>query len=215
MEKIKRKIVFFDFDGVIADTFDIGFEINKQIDGKIKTKDDYRELFNGNINDWKKNSSYSEAEIKKADDEFFARWTIKMAKANVFPGIKDAVRELAKSYTLIIISSTIASPIRDFLERNGIFSYFEQFSGDRVVHSDKAERIKRTFKKYGVGPKYCVFITDTLGDMREATSCGISSIGVAWGFQKKESFRRAKPFKIVEKPKDLFFAVSDYFKTLE
>jgi phosphoglycolate phosphatase-like HAD superfamily hydrolase len=213
IKKAEKKIVFFDFDGVIADSFDVVFWINN--DSRVKTKDDFANLFDGNINDWKKGASYGPDEIKKIDDEFFARYISKMGEVKVFPGMKETARELAGSYTLIIISSMLASLVKDFLERNDMLRYFEEFESDNVVYANKTERIKKVFKKYGIGPKDCVFITDTLGDMREASSCGVSSIGVAWGFQKKENLLGAKPFKIVENPKELILAVYDYFKTLE
>ena len=211
MKKTKRKIIFLDFDGVIADSFDVVFAINN--DPRVKTKDDFANLFAGNINDWKKDTSCGPDEIKRIDDEFFARYIPEMAKVKIFPGMKEAVGELAGSHTLIIVSSVISGIIKDFLERNDMLRYFEKFDGDNIVHVDKTERIKKVLKKYGVGPKDCIFITDTLGDMREAAGCGIASIGVAWGFQKKEDLLKAKPFKMVKKPKELFKAVSDYFET--
>jgi phosphoglycolate phosphatase len=214
-KEAKRKIIFFDFDGVIADSFSVLFEINKQINPKIKTKDDYSNLFDGNINDWKKTSSKSQEEIKKADDDFFARYAAQMANVKVIPGMEDAVRELAKPYALIIISSTITSLIDGFLRSNRMLSYFEEFDGDEIVHNNKTERIAAALEKYGAQPGDCIFITDTLGDMREAARCGIASIGVEWGVQKKENLRKANPFRIVEKPEELFQAVSDYFNTLK
>ena len=212
--KKRKKIIFFDFDGVIADTFDVNFGITKQMDPGVKTKDDFRNLFNGNINDWKKGSSLDEAGIKKIDDEFFARYVPKMAAIRVFPGMREAVKELAKSYTLVIISSSIASAIKDFLERNDMIHCFEKFAVDNIVHNGKTDRIKKAFKKNRVEPKDCVFVTDTLGDMLEAANCGITSIGVSWGFQKKKSLLKANPFKIAEDSKELVSAISEYFKTV-
>lgn len=202
----------FDFDGVIADTFDICFEINKQINPKIKAEDDYTRLFDGNINDWKRDTALSEEEVKKSDDDFFNKYISKLAKANVFPGMKKTLGELAKSHTLIIISSTIASPIKDFLAINGLTDYFEKFDGDMVVHNNKSERIKKVLDKYGVTPRDCVFVTDTRGDMREAAECGIKSIGVGWGFQKAENLAKEMPFMVAKKPEDLLAAVNDLFK---
>lgn len=209
--KMKRKIILFDFDGVIADTFDICFGINKQINPKIRVEDDYTKLFDGNINDWKKDTPLGEEEVKKSDDDFFIRYIPKLAGAEVFPGMKEALGELAKSYILIIISSTIASPIKDFLAVNGLTDYFEKFNGDMVVHNNKSDRIKKVLEKYRAAPNDCVFVTDTQGDMREAAECGIGSIGVEWGFQKAEDLTKGSPFLIVKKPEGLLAAIDDFF----
>ncbi len=212
INKKRKKIIFFDFDGVIADSFSIGFEINKIIDFNIVTESDYRNLFNGNIHDWAKGSSLEEKEIKRINEEFFARYIPQMEKVRVIPGMKEAIAKLGEIYTLFIISSTITSHIRDFLERNNILSYFNDIVGSKFIDANKTERIKAVFKKYSVGAEDCVFITDTLGDMREAARVGVQSIGVAWGFQKKENLLKGKPFFLVEKPEELFDIVSNYFK---
>jgi len=60
-------------------------------------------------------------------------------------------------------------------------------------------------------PGNCVFVTDTLGDMREAAEVGISSIAVSWGFQKHATLEQGKPFRVVDKPADLATAVRAYF----
>jgi len=210
----KRKIILFDLDGVIADSFSIAFEINKIIDPLVSvgTEDDYRKLFDGNINDWGKNSAVAEKEVKRIDREFFKRYIPQMKKVKMFPGIKNVIAKLGKKYILLIISSTITSPIYDFLKRNGILPYFDEVVGDNIVHTNKTERVKRVFNKYEVEDKDCVFITDTLGDMREAASLGIKSIGVSWGFQKRENLLKGKPFCIAEKPEELLGAVLNYFK---
>ena len=211
MEK-KRKIILFDFDGVIADSFSIAFETNKIIDSKIVTENDYRRLFNANINDWVKKSSYTEEEIKRINDDFFAKYIPQMKKVKIFLGMKEVIVKLGKTCTLLIISSTIISPIRDFLERNKILSYFDNIVGSNFIDANKTERMKLVLKKYGVKPKDCVFVTDTLGDIREAASVGVKSIGVAWGFQGKENLIKGDPFRIVDKPGDLLSVITEYFR---
>ncbi len=210
MEK-KRKIVFFDFDGVIADSFSIAFEINKIIDPNIVSENDYRKLFDRNIAEWAVNSNPKE-ELDKISREFFKKYIPQMKNVKIFPAMKKVIAKLGKIYTLFIISSTITSPIRDFLERNNILSYFNDILGSKFIDTNKTERIKTVFKNYGVGAKDCVFITDTLGDIREAASVGVQSIGVTWGFQKKENLIKGNPLRIAEKPEELFDIVSNYFK---
>ncbi len=79
------------------------------------------------------------------------------------------------------------------------------------VHKSKVEKIKMVFEKYSIGPKDCIFITDTLGDMREAEKTGIDAIGVTWGFHKIETLEQGEPFRLVETPPALATAIADYF----
>src|SRR3989339_1415110 len=204
---MKKKIILFDFDGVIADSFDIAFELNKQIDPNITTENDFRRLFDGNINDWSKNSSHTEEEIKKINDDFFARYIPQMKKVKMIPCMKEVIAKLGETHTLLIVSSTIISPIRDFLKRNKILSYFDDIVGSNFVDANKTERIKMVLKKYEAEAKDCIFVTDTLGDMKEAASVGVSSIGVSWGFQEKDNLLKGNPVCVVEKPEDLCAAI--------
>jgi phosphoglycolate phosphatase-like HAD superfamily hydrolase len=79
------------------------------------------------------------------------------------------------------------------------------------VHKSKVEKIKMVFQKYGICNNDCVFITDTLGDMREATKMNVGSIGVTWGFNKPNVLKLGNPFCITERPSDLPLAIFEYF----
>jgi HAD superfamily hydrolase (TIGR01509 family) len=206
---MKKKIIFFDFDGVIADSFGAAMIANKKVGLKI-TAQRYRNLFNGNINDWGKN--IDQEEVKKEDKVFFDAYVPLMERTvKPFPGIKNVISRLKNKYSLIIVSSSITSPIGDFMKKNKIAKHFDLIMGNDV-HRDKTEKIKMVFKRYGVQAEDCIFITDTLGDMKEATRAGVSSIGVTWGFQRKKNLLLGKPFRIAEKPADLSMIISEYFK---
>ena len=47
------------------------------------------------------------------------------------------------------------------------------------------------------------FITDTLGDIKEANKVGIESIGITWGYQDKAKLQKGNPKKIVDTPTEL------------
>ena len=58
------------------------------------------------------------------------------------------------------------------------------------IHRSKVAKIQMILKKHGIKPAEAIFITDTLGDMREAIKCGVLSIGVTWGFHEKERLQK-------------------------
>ena len=57
----------------------------------------------------------------------------------------------------------------------------------------------------------CVYITDTLGDMREAGAHHMGTIGCSWGVHDRATLERGLPFRIVDQPAELRDAVDDYF----
>lgn len=210
---MKKQFILFDFDGVIADSFQPAFEINKIICPNL-TEDIYRKRFEGNINDWKEPVNIHTEECRH-DIDFFAEYIPRMkSEVQIVPGMKDVIIELEKDHMLIVISSTITSPIQEFLEGHDLANHFDWIMG-KDIHKSKIEKIKMVFDKYDVEAKSCVFITDTLGDMREAEKMNIGAIGITWGFHTPETLQNGKPFRLVEKPNEILTAVADYFKVLK
>ena len=91
------KAVIFDFDGVIGDTLDLIFSINKKLFPEI-TLEDYKNLFNGNI--YKKGNFTSESikEFYKYQNEEFKTLIIK-------DSVKTELNKINKEFPIYIISS--------------------------------------------------------------------------------------------------------------
>lgn len=203
-----RRCVFFDFDGVIADTFSAAF-FTASVECKHITEEKYRAKFEGNIY----NSSHEDGLVHDKCAHDIDWWEVfypKFQLAHPFPGSIRAVQDLAENYRLAIISSNISSPVVEFLKRFDAAHYFEDVLGGDV-HRSKIEKVNMLFARYELAPEHCVFVTDTLGDMREAEKAGVASIGVSWGFHDRARLEKGNPFKIVDHPHELPGAVDAYF----
>lgn len=203
-----RRFVFFDFDGVIANTYVISFGTAQEVCTHMSLEK-YRGHFEGNINDWKLADELDHSSCNH-DADWWSMYLPKFNQAHPFPGSIRAVQDLAEKYRLAIISSTVSSPIMEFLKKYDAAQYFEDVLGNDV-HPSKVEKINMLFERYSLSPEHCVFITDTLGDMREAEKVRVGTIGVSWGFHEKERLAKGNPFRIVESPHELPAAVEDYF----
>ena len=71
-----------------------------------------------------------------------------------------------------------------------------------------------TFEKHHTNAAQCVFVTDTLGDMREAQEHSVGTIGCSWGVHPRATLEKGMPFRIVDSPLELLDAVGDYFASL-
>jgi len=206
-----KKFVLFDFDGVIADSFWPCAEAIKEI-CPLMTIQEQRDAFNGNVHEG------FDVQMKKQhgppcrhDKEWFETYMPHFEKVLPFDGIIDVIEKLSHEYILIVISSTISSPIQGFLEKFHIGRYFSEVLG-ADVHTHKDEKIKMVFTKYAAEPEDCVFVTDTLGDMNEAQKVGVGSISVSYGFQERSTLEKGKPFRIVDKAQEIPSAIQDYFR---
>lgn len=173
---MKKKFILFDFDGVIVDSFAPAFEVQKMICPHL-TEDNYRKRFEGNINDWEEPINVHTKECRH-DIDFFTEYIPRMEKeVQIVSGMQEVINQLEKDYTLVVVSSTITSPIKNLLESRGMASHFTEIMGNDV-HTSKVEKIKMVFNKYNINSDDCVFITDTLGDMKEASKLKVGTIGV-------------------------------------
>lgn len=204
----RKKTILFDFDGVMVNSFEPAFEVSKSLRPWMNfTEDDYRSRFEGNIFE----ESLKTDKEKVADERFFEIYIPKLFKLPVIPGIPKALAALAENYRLIVISSTISSPIREWLIKHNLAQYFTQIMGADVRKS-KIEKIKMIFKKYKIKATDCVFITDTLGDLREAREAGVNSLAVTYGFHSRKVLERGEPAGFIGKPENLPSVVEKYWQ---
>jgi len=123
-----------------------------------------------------------------------------------------SIKDLASNYTLAIISSSRSSSIRQYLAKHGIEDCFSEIWGRDVDHS-KVEKINNLMTKYKADPQHCVFVTDTLGDIEEASKAGIDSIAVSWGLHSVDTLKRGNPKIIIDDEKTLIDFVNLHFIT--
>lgn len=206
----KDKFVLFDFDGVVADSAKAAFGVHKYLHPHA-TEEDWKRQFEGNVFEHKEPDEVHTAECKLDIPWFDAYLPVMKKDVAIFPGMRDVIFELEKNYTLVIISSTLSFPIEEFLDTHDLRSHFDWVMGSDV-HTSKVEKIKMVFEKYATTRESCVFITDTLGDLREAEKMGVESIAVSWGFNTIETLRKGKHVILVGKPEEIPPAISTFFK---
>ena len=199
MDQKKKKLIFFDFDGVIADSFDAAFKVSKMIHPLLE-EEDYRRRFDGNINETAVSSRVQKE--YRPDIDFFTEYGPLLLKSPIFIGMKNVAVELSKKYILVIVSSTTTNLISEYLKVHGMGHCFAEIMGNDV-HKSKIKKIGMALDKYEVTPDECLFMTDTLGDIKEARHMGVKAIAVAWGYHSKESLEQGDPFAIARTTQEL------------
>lgn len=134
--------------------------------------------------------------------EFFRAYEEGLLLHDCVPGMPELIENLAKDYVLLIISSTIYGPIHNFLTKHQLRQHFVDILG-LEVSKDKTKKIKQVFDAYSVEPSDCLFITDTLGDIKESGKMRVKCIAVTWGFHSKETLDEGSPLAVVETPAQL------------
>lgn len=203
---MNKKIIVFDFDGVIVNTFKIYASISRELNPEI------------NLSDKKLRSFFEESVLdapifKNSKLNLFSKkYKPKLLQLPPVPKIKQAIKMLARDHTLIIVSSANSLIIKKYLKKQGLLEQFDSVLGADIERS-KVKKFKTLLKKYKVTLNEIIFITDTLGDIIEARKAGIKSIAVTWGYHTKATLNKSSPYKIITKPSKLVKNVNKYFFT--
>lgn len=192
------KLVIFDFDGVIEDTYEQHFQLSKKQFLNL-TREEHRKLFEGNIHIEReklqnRNTGFN---VSEKMSEFSYSLVTK-------DEIKNSLINLSGRYKLGIITSAREKGLKDYIERNGLSNIFSFILGFET-HKSKIEKFKKVINEYFLEIDEIIFVTDTLGDIIEANKVGVKVIAVDFGYHEKERLEKGNPKKIVSK----FFEIID------
>lgn len=192
MVKPDRSVIVFDFDGVIVNSLQHCLNTWQEAGANI-TLTEYVQRFEGNIN---------KAHKPVAAIDFFTAYEPRVPKLTLFPGIAETVSHLAGKHTLSINSSTLSKFINHVLAKYNLNHHFDSVLGNDAATS-KVEKLNMVFERYQITPDQCIMVTDTLGDLREATEANVKTIAVTWGFHDVATLQQGNPTKIAAAPQEI------------
>ena len=190
------KYIVFDFDGTLADTFDVIKTIATTEYGEYDVD---LELFK---------SKGAKEMLKELD---IPRWKLPRMIFNVtsklrsskniklFPGIIDLLNTLKKDYKIGVVSSNSQEIIYDTLKEYNIENLFEFVYSESSLFG-KHQVLKRMCSKHSINPLNVVYVGDEDRDIIAAKKAKIKIIAVTWGFNSKEKLSRENPDYIVDLP---------------
>lgn len=196
--KDKNKVILFDFDGVIVNSCQLSWEINREWMSDLT----YTE-----IQDWAEGNVYNSKLREDFDESFyglyFERYKEKIVQLLPVEGMDRVIKYLdLQGFKLIIVSSADENSIKDFLKKYDLEKYFTEILG-KNFHPSKVEKIKIVGEKYKIKPEETLLVTDSVGDIKEAHEAKTKAIGVIWGLHEKERLEKNGADFIAENPNDI------------
>ena len=186
-----KKAIIFDFDGVIADSLGIAFEVNK-LKRATLTLERYQAAFNGNIYD----AAFQEEVTLEID--FPEEFSKRLMQLEIDPLKKYYIRKLSDDFHFFIISSSMSDAISAYLSKHEILNHFTEILG-ADIHTSKVTKFHMIFDQHNLKPDDVIFITDTSGDIAEAKKVGIkTTVGILGGYQTEENLQKGDPMCIVK-----------------
>lgn len=207
-----KKLIIFDFDGVLADSFETFYPLirdaMKQI-GLSLTRKQYSDFFMGNVHmafknfigDEKKYLIFSEFRKSNYDKYYFD----KNSGAKLFPGTKELIKKLVAKYTLTIASSGHQTNVENLLDKNGTKDMFSLIIANTAT--TKEGMIKEILTKLKSKAEESIMISDTVGDIELAKKMELQTIAVTWGFHSIKLLKTAKPDYVIKNFKELEYTL--------
>ncbi|MBW4583115.1 MAG: HAD hydrolase-like protein [Tildeniella nuda ZEHNDER 1965/U140] len=201
------RVIIFDFDGTIADSFDAVFSISNRLADEFG----YPSTPLENVNALKNLSSREI--LRRSKVSFFklpfllrrlrSELNQEIARLKPIPGIKDALLELKhQGHHLGIVTSNSRQNVVAFLEAQDMRELFD-FVDSGLTLFGKGRIIQQILRQKHIAPATAIYVGDETRDVEAARKIGIKVIAVCWGFNSCEVLAAQKPDFIIHKPAEL------------
>lgn len=203
-----KTTIFWDFDGVMADSTNFVFSYWQQAfkqHGIDFTLSDYQKTFTYKFPFDCLHEVYGDKIVTQIYQDYSAYEEKEYAQqVQVFSGfIEQFNHAVAGRYDNHIVSSNLASVINPWLSKYQIQSHFSSVVG-REVNGYKDEKIKKTLSQTNCEPKSALFVGDTISDIEHAQKVGIQSVAVSWGVHSRDQLETANPDYLFDTQSELF-----------
>lgn len=215
MQKIKAKLLIFDFDGTLSDSAEMiveGINCVFEMNGfRRKNREHILEQVGLPIENIFENLEEgfekTEENTKKLIVDFKRVYYEGLQfKTKIFPGAKETLEYFYKKEKLLAVASAKRhAPLMEMLDFYGIKKFFQFIVGADDVKNRKPhpEMVEKILKKSGVKKEDAVVIGDTHFDVELAHNAGVKSCGATYGIGSKESVIRCKPTIVVDSIEEL------------
>lgn len=206
--------IFFDFDGTLMDTsagvfksFDIVVE---HFGLNIPDKSVYNTMIGPPLYEsFARVFGLSQEQIKEGVDVYRSYYQPKgIFECRLYDGVVELIETLRKAGKKIFVATSKPELYaKQLLERNKIDHLFDFVGGCDLAETraNKVDVINYVLDSAGLRGKEdsCVMIGDTHYDINGANATGLKSIGILWGFGKREKLVESGATWICETPCDV------------
>jgi phosphoglycolate phosphatase len=205
---VTYKLVIFDFDGTLANSFPWFLDVFDILAERFK----FRKLDRSNLESLRRMDN---RQLLKAVD--VPMWKVpiigahakamqgeNLDKISLFDGIADMLDELSRREVVIaVVTSNSRENVEKVLGPSvANISHYE--CGASLF--GKAAKFRSAMKAAGVGASETLSIGDEVRDIEAARECGISAGAVSWGYAAPERLLAERPDFIFNTPDDILVA---------
>jgi len=206
----RYRLVIFDFDGTLADTFPWFANVINKVAEKYHFKkiepSEHETIRQFDARGVLKYLGVPLWKMPLIANYLRMLLTHDIHEIALFQGIDEVLRRLSSvGLTLAVVSSNSYENIRHVLgaEIAALFAHYE--CGVSIF--GKEAKLRKILKNSGVSPTEAIYIGDEIRDSQAARKVGIAFGGASWGYTTAESLR-------AHAPNDVFAGIDDIMNRL-
>lgn len=195
----------FDFDGVIVDSLEVFSAAFLEacnavgLEGFTRTED-LLAVMEDNFYASMRSREVPDAQVA----EVLRRLGESLVKARRWlkpvPLMPQVLEELSSARTVVVVTSSPGDVVEGWLRGHDVGGV-DEVAGAETARS-KVDKIRALRERFPGQDEYW-FVSDTMGDMREAREAGATPVGVAWGWHEPEMLLEAGAERIAAAPAEL------------
>ena len=206
------KVILFDFDGTIADTYqaiaDITNQLSTEFGYKALNQEELLLIKNLSTREIVKLSEISIFKLPFLVRRIRTELSKEIAELNAIENIDRVLRELkSQGYVLGIVTSNNRENVDLFLQNNQLSHLFSYIYSSTGIFS-KHRVIDRAIKSHRLNRNNVIYVGDETRDIRSARKSRIYSIAVSWGFNAAEILAKHQPDYLIDRPSELLDAIA-------
>lgn len=205
------KVILFDFDGTIADSFAPVLKIANQLAIEygypVVQPEEIEHLQNLGSREIVRRSGVSLIQLPFLLMRLRRELNREIHHLQPFPDMKAALVALKKQgYMLGIATSNSRENVLAFLEAQSFTNLIDMI-GTGLTLFGKDRVIQRTLKRHKLDPAIVIYVGDETRDIEAARKICIKIIAVSWGYSSSQVLAAQQPDRLIHHPNELIAAI--------
>lgn len=205
------KVIIFDFDGTIVDSFAAVLKLTNQLAPEFgytpAQPEDIPRLKNLSSREIVKQSKVSPFKLPFLLRRLRGELNREMEQLQPIAGMKPALLALKQQgYSLGIVTSNSRENVIAFLKAQELDTIFD-FVGSGLALFGKGRVIKRILRQYRLHAEDVIYVGDETRDIEAARRIGIKVISVSWGYNSSQALAAEHPDFLIHQPEELLRVV--------
>lgn len=199
---MSERLVLFDFDGTIADSFPVLVSFAKR-EGLLSEGEDPESFRDLSARELLEKASIPWWRLPLVTFGFHRYFAASISEVGLIDGMAETVRRLhGEGFTLGIVTTNSRENVMRILDHEGLSPYFSSVVGDWNLFG-KASSLRRVVRKHGADPEAVWYVGDEVRDAEAARAAGLRFAAVSWGYNSPTAFRSADPELMFSTPEEL------------